>query len=140
MSDVTLIQCTDSKRDRPAAAKDLYDESAYFRRMRAWAEARGDKWYIVSAKYGLVEPFARIEPYDERGLSASQAETIATALAGRNVDAVHITAGTDYTGPLVPELEARGIDVVNHFAGERIADRRRLLKQATRRLNNETLC
>lgn len=140
MSEITLIQCTDSKRGHSAPARDLYDESAYFCRMRAWAKARGDPWYILSANHGLVHPDTRLDPYNERGLSESQAETIATQLHADGVDIVHITAGRDYTGPLVPALESRGIDVVNHFAGERIGARRQLLKQATRELENKSLC
>jgi len=140
MSDVTLIQCTNAKRDEPAPAKHLYDASAYFCAMRRWARARGDPWYILSAKHGLVAPDTRLEPYDERGLSEAQAETIATQLHADGVDTVHVTAGTDYTEPLVPELEARGIDVVNHFAGKRIGTRRSELEQAARELENETLC
>jgi len=53
---VTLIQCTNSKRDSVALARNLYDESRYFRLMRAWAEDRGDPWFILSAKHGLVPP------------------------------------------------------------------------------------
>jgi hypothetical protein len=140
MNSVTLIQCTDSKRDHAAPAKDLYDESAYFCRMRAWAEARGDPWYILSAKHGLVDPETRLEPYDQRGISETQAETIATQLHEDGVGTVHVTAGTDYTAPLVPALEARGIDVVNHFAGEGIGKRKSLLKRATREIVNEKLC
>jgi len=140
MTDATLIQCTNTKRDNEAPARMLYDESAYFRRMRAWAEARGDPWYILSAKYGLVHPKTRLEPYNQRGLSEAQAETIATQLHEDGVDTVHVTAGMDYTEALVPALEARGIDVINHFAGERIGKRRELLKRATRELENETLC
>ncbi|MCH7477966.1 MAG: hypothetical protein IIA14_07685 [SAR324 cluster bacterium] len=45
------------------AAKDLYD-SPLFRKARAYAETRADAWYILSAKYGLVEPNAQISPYD----------------------------------------------------------------------------
>ena len=140
MSDVTLIQCTDGKRDEPAPAKDLYDTSAYFRVMRRWARARGDPWFILSAKHGLVRPDTWLEPYDERGLSVEQAETIATQLHADGVTTVHLTAGRDYTGELVPELEARGIDVVNHFAGERIGTRRSKLEAAARELENHTLC
>ena len=140
MKDVTLIQCTDGKRDEPTPAKDLYDVSAYFRAMRRWAEARGDPWYILSAKHGLVRPGTRLEPYDERGLSESQAETIATQLHADGVTTVHLTAGRDYTGELVPALESRGIDVVNHFAGERIGTRRNKLEAAARKLENYTLC
>jgi len=140
MTAVTLIQCTDGKRDEPAPAADLYDKSAYFRDMRAWARARGDPWYILSAKHGLLAPERETRPYDNRGVNERLAKRVATDIEQLGVDTVHVTAGRGYTDHLVPELERRGIDVVNHFAGERIGTRRSLLQQATRKLNNETLC
>lgn len=126
--EVTLIQCTASKRDTPAQARDLYDESRYFRKMRAWAEWRGVPWFILSAKHGLVHPDDVLEPYNERGISEEQAREIADELS--DAETVHITAGRDYTDHLVPELERRGVDVVNHFAGERIGTREKLLVEA----------
>lgn len=133
---VTLIQCTDTKRDEPAAAKDLYDESRYFRKMRAWARAKRQPWLILSAKHGLVSPHQRLKPYNERGLSDSQAETIADELTDMGVETVDVTAGRGYTNPLVPALESRGIDVVNHFAGEKIGKREQLLAERTHELRN----
>jgi len=129
-NDVTLIQCTDSKRDTPALARDLYDESRYFCRMRAWAEHRGNLWYILSAKHGLIAPTEIIAPYDERGLIEEQASEISRSLHNVGVETVHITAGRDYTSPLIPRLETFGMDVVNHFAGEPIGRRERLLREA----------
>lgn len=140
MKEVTLVQCTDSKHNTEMEAKDLYMESAYFECMRRWAEARGDPWYILSAKHGLVDPMEVLEPYNQRGLSEAQAEAIAAEIYVRDFSVAHITAGSDYTNDLVPALEARGIDVVNHFAGERIGARRQLLTQAARELENKTLC
>jgi hypothetical protein len=67
---VTLIQCTDSKHDEPSKAKNLYTESSYFRAMRSWAKARGNGWYILSAKHGLLPPERKIEPYNAVGLSS----------------------------------------------------------------------
>jgi len=133
---VTLIQCTDSKRDESAPAKDLYDESRYFRKMRAWARDRRQPWFILSAKHGLVSPNQRLDPYDERGLNEQQAREIADALHRMAVDVVDVTAGRDYTDPLVPELERQGIDVVNHFAGEKIGKREQLLAERTHELRN----
>jgi len=126
--EVTLIQCTDSKRDTASKARDLYDESRYFRKMRAWAEWRGVPWYILSAKHGLVDPDTVLAPYNERGISKEQAREIADKLS--DVDTVHVTAGRDYTDHLVPELEHWGVDVVNHFAGEMIGRRMQLLVEA----------
>lgn len=53
-----------SKRDSPARAADLYT-SALFTKCRRLAETRGDRWYILSAKHGLVPPDRMIEPYEE---------------------------------------------------------------------------
>lgn len=140
MTDVTLIQCTDGKYDTTAKAGDIYEASPYYRAMRRWAKARGDPWFILSAKHGLLDPETVIEPYDERGLNEQQAEEIATELADRGFNTAHVTAGRDYTDPLVPALERQGVSVVNHFAGCRIGERRRELRQATRELENESLC
>jgi len=128
MSDVTLITCTNQKRDGPALARDLYDKSTYFRAMRSWAEDRGDPWYILSAKYGLLKPGHAIEPYDDCGLSESQSISVADKISA-DYDVVHICAGRDYTEHLIPELESRGVDVVEHFAGEQIGNRIKHLKE-----------
>lgn len=138
-NDVTLIQCTDSKRKQPAPARLLYDESSYFRAMREWAEAHDRPWYILSAKHGLVPPERRLGPYDERGISEEQAQRISRELWQQGYDVVHITAGRDYTNHLVPALEGRRIEVVNHFAGDRIQVRENKLKQETRELVNQSL-
>lgn len=128
---VTLIQCTDSKRDEAAIAADLYDESAYFRDMKEWAISRGNPWFILSAKYGLVGTLDEIEPYDERGISERQAWIITGQLLEKGVEHVDITGGKGYTEHLVPALESQGIDVVNHFEGKQIGDRRHLLQANT---------
>ena len=135
---VTLIQCTDSKRDSPALARHLYDESRYYRRMRAWADALGRPWYILSAKHGLVHPGQILSPYDDRGLSADQAGEIARQLHAVGVRTADVTAGRDYTDPLIPALEQRGIEVINHFSGLTIGKRERRLKMEVRRLSHDT--
>lgn len=142
---VTLIQCTNSKRDEPAAAKDLYDESGYFCDMRAYARAQNKtrkdhQWYILSAKHGLVDPETVLEPYDEFGLSEGQAQHIAESLASYGVERAEIVAGKQYTNPLVPELERFGIDVTNNFRGQRIGERRQELQVRTSGLINGSLC
>ena len=62
MSEVTavLLGCVSQKRDSPAPAKDLY-RSQLWRRRRAYAEASGRPWMILSALHGLVDPEALLE-------------------------------------------------------------------------------
>jgi len=130
-----LIQCTKSKRDEPAKAKHLYDESGYFCDMRAYAAATGEMWFILSAKHGLVDPETVIEPYDAFGLSKDQAQEIATEVA-QQADYVEIIGGKDYTDPLTPELEVRGVDVVELCRGMGIGERRQQLQQLTAQKQN----
>lgn len=137
---VTLIQCTNSKRDEKAPAKDLYDESGYFCDMRRYAEAKDYPWYILSAKHGLVQPETALEPYDEFGLSDRQGTEIAEQLVNRDVTVVEIVAGKKYTNPLIPELELRGIDVIDNFAGQKIGERRQNLQLRVSEILNASLC
>lgn len=129
MSDATLIQCTNTKRDHEAPARMLYDESAYFRKMRAWAESRQGRWYILSAKHGLLSPDEPVAPYDERGLSEEQAEQIAFELDERAISRVYVCAGRDYLDTLTPALESVYIDVVDPFGGLGIGERMSKLKE-----------
>lgn len=64
MAHVYLVACVKSKRMAPARAADLYT-SALFTKCRKLAELRSDRWYILSAKHGLVAPDVAIAPYDD---------------------------------------------------------------------------
>lgn len=61
-ADLLLVTCVKSKRPTPAAAKDLYT-SPLFRKERAYAEASGLPWFILSAEHGLVQPEQWLAPY-----------------------------------------------------------------------------
>ena len=71
---VGLVGCTKSKRTVASSARDLYDPSTLFRGRRAYVERTCDRWFILSALYGLVDPDDVIEPYDVALKSASTAE------------------------------------------------------------------
>jgi len=64
-----IVQCGGSKIWRkhpnagPTRAKDAY-VSGYFRLNRAYAERFGKRWLILSAKYGFLDPDARIHNYN----------------------------------------------------------------------------
>lgn len=64
MSTITLVSCVSKKLDRPAPAAELY-MSPWFKKARRYAELTSDRWFILSAKYGLVEPDRVIEPYEQ---------------------------------------------------------------------------
>ena len=63
MSKVGLISCVKKKQDKEADASELYI-SPLFKKSKAYATERLDKYFILSAKYGLLKPTDKIQPYD----------------------------------------------------------------------------
>ena len=112
-----LVGCVKRKRSTPAPAMDLYTSPLFVRR-RAYAQASGLPWFVLSAEHGLVRPEALLEPYD-RALAdqpggyrdawgawvAVRLEEAIGGLAGRTVE-VH--AGSAYVDALRGPLERKG--------------------------------
>ncbi len=65
MTRVGLVGCSSTKLKRPAPARELYT-SQLFRKASAYAELTCDRWYVLSAKHGLVSPDTVLDPYDMR--------------------------------------------------------------------------
>lgn len=63
MQPIALIACSKSKADRPCLAGNIYTGDL-FKKSRAYVEARGLRWFILSARHGLVAPDVTLEPYD----------------------------------------------------------------------------
>lgn len=119
--EVGLVSCTKSKREQPAKPAELYMESAFFRKAREYAEANHDAWYIISAKYHLLDPDGSpIEPYDDTLSGASVdkkvewAETVYEQLQEKEllVDENRLVfhAGRDYYDQLIPLLEETPVE------------------------------
>lgn len=60
---IALVGCGSAKNPGVLPAKDKYS-SSYFSVKRNYAEIVCDDWFIVSAKYGLLDPDKRIDDYD----------------------------------------------------------------------------
>jgi hypothetical protein len=69
---IGLVGCVKGKRSSSAPARDLYT-SALFLGRRAFIESTCDRWFILSAKHGLVDPDDVLDPYDETLNGASEA-------------------------------------------------------------------
>lgn len=65
MTVVGLVGCAAAKLKRPAPAAELYT-SQLFRKASAYAREHSDRWYILSARHGLVAPDTVLEPYDTK--------------------------------------------------------------------------
>lgn len=60
---IALVSCVKKKKAIRCQAQDLYD-SDLFRKMKCYAQQHSDRWFILSAKYGLLSPETEIEPYE----------------------------------------------------------------------------
>ena len=113
-------------------AKDLYT-SAYFSKMRWYAENSGAPWFILSAEHGLVHPDEWLEPYEmylgrtssayriawgER--VAERLEEVFGSLDGMVFD-VH--AGNAYVDALKGAFLPRHAKVQNQLVGLRLGER-----------------
>lgn len=124
-SDVILLGCVKTKLDRAAPARDLYT-SELFRRRRAYAEATGVRWFILSARHGLVAPADLLEPYDVHlgDQSADYREAWGRWVVARLASeldisgvTVEIHAGAAYVDAIRGHLDRCGASVVTPLAG-----------------------
>lgn len=119
---VGLIGCTKSKLSHRAHAEQLYSPSAMFRGRRAYVLSSCDRWFILSAKYGVLAPSDELEPYDVTLVGAPTnvkrewASRVFTELRHRLGDirgmTFEIHAGRDYWGyGLVDQLLRAGASI-----------------------------
>lgn len=126
-----LVGCVKRKLGRPAQAREMY-VSALFRGRRSFVEATQRPWFILSAKYGLLEPDEVIEPYDRSMDDLPAAERVGLMraavhklearvgeLAGRVIE-VH--AGAKYVAPLSVALFGKGATLVSRTAHLRMGE------------------
>lgn len=125
---IGLVGCVKKKRsDGPMPAKDLYD-SALFRGRRAHAEATCDRWFILSAEHGLMDPERITEDYDNtligkpattKRLWANQMLLAIDALDLDYAETVfELQVGSEYRNfGLVDGLRSRGAAIEIPFEG-----------------------
>lgn len=120
-----LVPCSSQKAEERCQSQDLYT-SQYFKSCRAYAEAYAYKWFILSAKYGIIAPDQQIDPYDLKLSSLSAPEIANWALKifdnirrirhARDCSII-IVGGAIYRKRLVPYLRGYGYDVSVPFEG-----------------------
>jgi hypothetical protein len=124
--DVVLVGCVKRKLSHTAPAQDLYD-SPLFRKERAYAEASGAPWFILSAQHGLVSPTELLHPYELRLSKTSQAyrrawgervvEQLATRYGGVVGRVIEIHAGAAYADAIRERLRSAGAVVEEPLRG-----------------------
>jgi hypothetical protein len=123
---VVLLGCVKLKLEHRAPAKDLY-VSPLWNGRRAYAEAAGCPWLILSAKYGLLDPEQTIAPYDialaDLSTSARRAwgDEVVIALQARFGSLEGMTfevhAGSAYRTAIAPRLRELGAGIEQPLGG-----------------------
>ena len=136
MAHIGLVSCVSSKLDQPAIAKEIY-VSSLFKKSRAYIEKRCDKWFVLSAKYGLIVPSEQIEPYEEtlNNMKMAARKEWAKRVWGaleprlRRGDKVTFLAGERYREYLLPLVEKRGCVVEVPMRGLGIGQQLKYLEE-----------
>lgn len=139
---ICLVGCGKDKLEERAQAKDLYI-GPLFRAARRYAESC-DGWFVISAKHGLLDPEAFVEPYElrlPRGLVAQDdwGVRVASQLHQAMQDEegliqyqVVILAGADYACPVATHLRRLRVPVTMPLHSLGVGQRLAWLKRETK--------
>lgn len=119
---IGLVGCVSKKRDVAVAARDLYVSNLFLGR-RAAVERTCTRWFILSAKHGLLSPDEVVAPYDQsfkrttsterRSWGQAVLKALDAVIVSFNGVVVEIHAGAEYRAFGVEEgLRARGVEIV----------------------------
>jgi cytoplasmic iron level regulating protein YaaA (DUF328/UPF0246 family) len=137
MQMVYLVACVSKKKSQPTVAELMY-QSVLFLKASEYARRHGDRWYILSAKYGLLAPDTRIEPYDKtlaKGMPVNErkqwARNVLSNLMKVTVpdETLVFLAGQKYREYLIPHLTERGYNIEIPMEGLAIGEQLAWLKQ-----------
>ena len=138
-ADLYLVSCVSVNRPSPTLARELYT-SPWFKKARSCVEEMGCPWYILSAKYGLLNPNSTIAPYNEtlktmptirrRAWARGVIEDLAPHTVG--INSVTLFAGMAYREFLGPALRERGLTVYVPMEGMAIGQQLSWLSKQAR--------
>jgi len=129
--------------DHPAPAKDLYT-GELFKKSKAYAEVTRHPYYILSARYGLLEPDKTITPYNFTLKTLRQRERLAWAIRVADSivwhvpagSALTILAGNDYAASLESILTRKAFTINRPLKGLPIGQQQQKLIALIREVNN----
>jgi len=139
MARIVLVGCSKKKQKITSRAADLYT-SPRFLKAKRFAESHSDRWYVLSAKHGLLLPNDEIAPYDlsldmmdvqERARWATEVLDALEPCVSPG-DEVTILAGPSYQKDVARGLTAMGAKVHAPLESQPIGRQLRLLNEMNR--------
>ena len=142
MSKLCIVQCGGQKiwKKNPqlgsVAAKNAYT-SPYFKKNMAYAKKFGDRWVILSAKYGFLDPEDMIEDYNvtfkikkSGPISTDELKEQVKSKGLDSYDEIVVLGGKEYLEAVRRAFEGTRCVVEAPFEGMRIGERMRGLGEA----------
>lgn len=134
---IALISCTKKKKKYPCKAEELYSESTLFTKALEYVKSQNyDKYFIISALYGLVHPDQIIEPYNITLNKMKKEERYNWSLNVYNdlmlikgIHSVDFYAGKNYREYLISFLEEKGIRVTVPLEGLQFGEQLQFYKK-----------
>ena len=108
---IALISCTKLKQDYSCKAEEMYMKSTLFKKATSYIkQQKYNRWFILSAKYGLLIPDEIIEPYNKtlNNMKAQEikswAENVFLELNKYKIKQIDFYVGEKYRKYLIPIL------------------------------------
>ncbi|WP_284640786.1 DUF6884 domain-containing protein [Paenibacillus silviterrae] len=136
---IAFVSCSKKKKSYPCEAASLYAESQLFKFASSFCNTHYDKWFILSAKHGVVAPSDILEPYDQtlKSTSISNKKKWAHKVLlqiqqqfSSNSPVFYFHASDDYVKYLIPLLEDAGYQCVRPLKGLGIGKQQHWYKEA----------
>jgi hypothetical protein len=130
-ADIVLVGCSSSKASGARPAAELFTGAA-FTKACDLASHSGKPWYVLSAKFGLLDPAEVVMPYDvyladqlPQYRSAWGSWVVAQLAVRHNLSGavVEVHAGRAYAQSLIAPLAAAGATLVEPLSGLRQGER-----------------
>jgi uncharacterized protein DUF6884/GIY-YIG catalytic domain-containing protein len=128
---VVLVGCSSSKAPTARPAAELFTGAA-FTKARELARSSGASWYVLSAKFGLLNPDEVVAPYDmyladqQAPYRTAWGAWVVAQLAARHDlsgTVIEVHAGRAYCDPLRAPLAAVGATLNEALAGLGLGER-----------------
>ncbi len=123
---IALVGCVKTKRKGTFPARDLYVSPLFLKR-RAYVEATGVRWWILSAEHGLVAPMTNLRDYertlnrmsaaDRRSWGERVLRQLRAELGSLDGYTFEVHAGSHYVAAIAAGLRAAGATIDLPTAG-----------------------
>ena len=112
---IALVSCSKLKQSYSCLAEEMYSKSSLFKKATSFVKNNYTRWFILSAKYGLLQPEDIIDPYNislnkfEKNELILWSDSVFIKILDLYPTEIDFYAGNNYRKYLIPKLQDKGI-------------------------------